>query len=97
MIEKARAARHTTGRPFLVTRAVIQAYNFSATDITQAEGEIMAEEKFDENLMRLMAAHLHFLSGMMAAREMFGRGYFSLGLGEKAAVDQAVIGAIVGN
>jgi hypothetical protein len=45
-----------------------------------------------ENLLRAIAAELHLLNGMTAAREMFGRSYFSLGIGEKTAVDQATIG-----
>jgi hypothetical protein len=57
----------------------------------------MAEETFSENLMRAVVAELHFLNGQTAAREMFGKGYFSLGVGEKIAVDQAVIGAVGGN
>jgi deoxyxylulose-5-phosphate synthase len=52
----------------------------------------MAEEKFSDNLLRAIAAELHFLNGMTAAREMFGKSYFSLGLSEKIAVDQAAVG-----
>jgi hypothetical protein len=50
-----------------------------------------------ENLLRAIAAELHLLNGMTAAREMFGRSYFSLGIGEKTAVDQAVTGMVAGN
>jgi hypothetical protein len=57
----------------------------------------MAEEKFSDNLLRAIAAELHFLSGMTAAREMFGKSYFSLGIGEKGAVDQAVFGMVAAN
>jgi hypothetical protein len=57
----------------------------------------MAEEKFNENLMRAIAAELHFLVGMTAAREMYGKSYFSLGVGEKIAVDQAVTGMVAAN
>jgi hypothetical protein len=57
----------------------------------------MAEEKFSDNLMRAIVAELHFLNGMTAAREMFGKSYFSLGFGEKVAVDQAVFAQMVGN
>ena len=42
-------------------------------------------------------AQLHFQSGMLAAREMFGKSYFSLGTVEKATVDQTVIGMLAGN
>jgi hypothetical protein len=57
----------------------------------------MAEEKFSDNLMRAIAAELHFLNGMTAAREMYGKGYFSLGTLEKASLDQMVIGIIAAN
>ena len=56
-----------------------------------------ADELFSENLLRAIAAELHLLNGMTAAREMFGKSYFSLGIGEKGAVDQAVHGMIAGN
>jgi hypothetical protein len=57
----------------------------------------MAEEKFSDNLLRAIAAELHFLNGMTAAREMFGKSYFALGLGEKGVVDQVVLAAVGGN
>jgi hypothetical protein len=57
----------------------------------------MAEENFSDNLLRMVAAELHFLSGLTAAREMFGRGYFSLGAAEKAVVDQTVFANVQGN
>ena len=57
----------------------------------------MADEKFSDNLMRMIAAELHLLNGMTAAREMYGKGYFSLGVLEKAAVDQAVFGMLASN
>jgi hypothetical protein len=59
--------------------------------------EKMAEEKFSDNLLRAIAAELHFLNGMTAAREMFAKSYFSLGLSEKIAVDQAVLGMVAAN
>jgi hypothetical protein len=59
--------------------------------------ETMAEEKFSDNLMRAIAAELHFLNGMTVAREMFGKSYFALGIGEKAAVDQAVTTMVASN
>jgi len=55
----------------------------------------MAEEKFSDNVMRVIAAELHLLNGMTVAREMFGKSY-SLGLSEKA-VDQTMFGMIAGN
>lgn len=57
----------------------------------------MAEEIFSENLMRMIGAELHFLNCVTAAREMFGRGYFSLGETEKAALHQVVLAQIAAN
>lgn len=57
----------------------------------------MADDSFPVNLMRMIAAEMHFQSALLASREMFGRGYFSLGASEKIAVDQAVIGLVGGN
>lgn len=55
----------------------------------------MAEENFDENLMRMIAAEMHFSNCLNTAREMFGKGYFALGSAEQAIVDQTV-GTLVG-
>jgi hypothetical protein len=58
----------------------------------------MAEDfDFNTNLMRLVAGQLHFLLGITAAREMFGKSYFALGAPEKAALDQAVVTGVLGN
>jgi hypothetical protein len=57
----------------------------------------MAEEKFSDNLFRMIAAELHFLNTMTVAREMYGRGYFSLGVGERQVVDQTLFQTISGN
>jgi hypothetical protein len=57
----------------------------------------MAQENFTDNLLRAVVAQLHLLNGMTAAREMFGKSYFSLGGGEKATVDQTVFAMIAGN
>jgi hypothetical protein len=57
----------------------------------------MAEETFSENLLRAIAAELHLLCGMTAAREMYGKSYFSLGVAEKAVVDQTVTTMVAGN
>jgi hypothetical protein len=51
----------------------------------------MAEETFSENLLRMIAAELHAVNCLLASREMFGKGYFALGTGERAIVDQAVV------
>jgi invasion protein IalB len=50
--------------------------------------ETMADETFEQNLLRMIAGTLHNLTVLTAAREMFGRSYFSLGVSEKAIVDQ---------
>ena len=57
----------------------------------------MAEEKFSDNLMRMIAAELHLLNGMTFAREMFSKSYFALGVAEKATVDQTMIAMLAGN
>lgn len=57
----------------------------------------MSENTFDQNLLRALAAELHFQSGLLAAREMFGKSYFALGVGEKVQVDQAVMGMVGAN
>lgn len=54
----------------------------------------MADQDFALNLMKMLASEMHFQNTMLASREMFGRGYFSLGMAEKIAVDQAVIGHV---
>ena len=60
-------------------------------------GTKMADDTFSENLLRALVAETHFLNCQFAAREMFGRGYFALGQGERAAVDQAVLSMVGGN
>lgn len=57
----------------------------------------MAKEEFSLNLSRAIYAQLSFQSGLLAAREMYGKGYFSLGVGEKAIVDQTVFQMVAGN
>lgn len=47
-------------------------------------------ERFEINLLKIIAAEIYFLASMNASREMYGKGYFSLGIGEKTVVDQAV-------
>jgi len=56
----------------------------------------MAED-FQLNIMKLICAELYFLAGLNASREMFGKSYYALGVGEKVAVDQAVNSQIFGN
>lgn len=57
----------------------------------------MTEEVFSDNLLRMIAADIHLLTTITAAREMFGRSYFSLGHAEKLAIDQTVLASLQGN
>ena len=57
----------------------------------------MPNGEFETNLLRMIASELYFSLGMQVAREMFGKSYFSLGTGEKAAVDQMVLAQVGGN
>ena len=57
----------------------------------------MPEQDFLTNIARMIAGTLYFSASMQAAREMYGKGYFSLGIGEKTVVDQLVFGAIAAN
>jgi hypothetical protein len=56
----------------------------------------MADENFSDNLLRAVAAELHLLNRVTAAREMFSKSYFSLGVVEKATVDQTVMSMVAG-
>jgi hypothetical protein len=58
---------------------------------------MMAEENFSDNLLRAITAHLHLLAGLNVAREMFSKSYFSLGVSEKATVDQMVWSMVASN
>ena len=57
----------------------------------------MADEDFATNLLRAIAAELHLQTGMQAAREMFGKSYFALGVGEKGSVDEKVLAMVGAN
>ena len=57
----------------------------------------MADENFPTNVIRMIAAELHFQSAIQVSREMFDKSYFSLGAAEKIAVDQAVHGFVGSN
>ena len=56
----------------------------------------MADENFRDNLLRAVAAELHLLNRVTAAREMFSKSYFSLGMVEKTTVDQTVMSMVAG-
>jgi len=45
----------------------------------------------------MIAAEFYFSLGMQAAREMYGKSFFSLGAGEQTAVNQAVFAGVSGN
>ena len=55
------------------------------------------DEAFDTQLTRLIAAELYFLLGMNVARELYGKSYFALGVGEKQMLDQTVLAQVAGN
>jgi hypothetical protein len=57
----------------------------------------MAKDDFPTNLLPAVLAHQSFQTVLLASREMFGRSYFSLGLAEKLAVHQAVLGNVAAN
>lgn len=54
-------------------------------------------EDFGINLMRMIAAEMHLQNSLAVAREMFGKNYFALGVGEKQSVDQTVFASVAGN
>lgn len=54
----------------------------------------MADENFTDNLLRAIYAQLNFQTSLLAAREMYGKGYFELGVLEKATLDQTVGGMV---
>jgi hypothetical protein len=58
---------------------------------------VTKDEQFSQNLLRLLCAENFFLASMNAAREMYGKSYFSLGVAEKQALDQIVLNSIGGN
>lgn len=57
----------------------------------------MAEEKFETNLLRFIAAETLVSVLIQVSREMFGKSYFSLSAAEKAAVDQTATTTIGAN
>lgn len=50
----------------------------------------MAEERFEDNLARVAGTCLFHVAHLLTAREMFGKGYYALGQGEKSTVDRTV-------
>jgi hypothetical protein len=57
----------------------------------------MVDDNYSDNLLRLLTAQVSFLTGMVAAQQMFEKGYFALSASEKAAVDQSVLATVVAN
>lgn len=57
----------------------------------------MAQESCEVDLMRLLVAEIWFGISMKAARELYGRSYFSLGVMEKFALDQTVASMVATN
>ena len=57
----------------------------------------MPEEKFETNLLRMIVAELYSSFSLQVARAMFGKEYYALGAGERAAVDQAALAQVTAN
>jgi hypothetical protein len=55
------------------------------------------QDEYEINLARLACASQYFVASMIAAREMYGKSYFSLGVEEKQTLDQTVYRSIFGN
>jgi hypothetical protein len=58
-------------------------------------GALMANDEFNTNLMRAIVAELHVSNLQNASREMFGKSYFSLGIGDKSTIRGRTIGTII--
>jgi hypothetical protein len=56
----------------------------------------MAED-FTTNMLRMICGTLYFSTSMQASHEMYGRSYFSLGAGERTALDQVVLASVAAN
>jgi len=54
-------------------------------------------DEFQTNLLRLIASEFYLLALLRTSKEMFGKSYFTLGLGEKNTVDQTVLQMVGGN
>jgi len=50
----------------------------------------MADVRFTDNLARWVAAEAHLHNVQLAAKDLFGKGYFSLSEPERRAVENAV-------
>jgi hypothetical protein len=54
----------------------------------------MPADSFDTNLLRMIAAELWLWNRLQVARDLFGKGYLSLSVVEKASVDQWFLGQL---
>jgi hypothetical protein len=54
-------------------------------------------EDFLTNVARMIAGTLYFSARMQAAREMYGKSYFALGVAEQASLDQLVFAQVFAN
>ena len=50
----------------------------------------MGQQNFEVDLLRLLVAEIWFAISMKAARELYGRSYFALGVGERVALDHVM-------
>ncbi|MDE2019730.1 MAG: hypothetical protein KGJ13_05295 [Patescibacteria group bacterium] len=57
----------------------------------------MAQESFDTNLLRMIAAQQWLSLALQASREFYGKSYTTLSVAEKAVLDQLVFGAMAAN
>ncbi len=57
----------------------------------------MGTEHPEVDLLRLLVAEIWFALSMKASRELYGRSYFSLGMGERFALDNTVASMVGAN
>lgn len=53
--------------------------------------------EFETNLLKMIAASIYFQVAMTASKELYGKSYFALGVSEKTALDQLVLGSVGSN
>lgn len=51
----------------------------------------MSDANYPTDLLRLVASQLYLQNLLTVSRDMFGKPYFALGLGEKDAVDKTTL------
>lgn len=57
----------------------------------------MAEEKFSDNLLRMIAAELHFSNCLAVSQHLLGKPYLALSPVERGLVDRAVMENVAPN